>query len=71
MIALVPQKAQLFKGTIRSNLLLGQSIPISDEELWRALELAQAKEFVAALPEQLEAPVEAFGRHFQEGNGNV
>ncbi|MFF1033921.1 ATP-binding cassette domain-containing protein, partial [Streptococcus pyogenes] len=50
VIALVPQKAQLFKGTIRSNLLLGQSMPISDEELWRALELAQAKEFVAALP---------------------
>lgn len=46
-------------------------MPINDEELWRALELAQAKEFVAALPEQLEAPVEAFGRHFQEGNGNV
>ncbi|HER4633457.1 TPA: ABC transporter ATP-binding protein [Streptococcus pyogenes NGAS187] len=67
VIALVPQKAQLFKGTIRSNLLLGQSMPISDEELWRALELAQAKEFVAALPEQLEAPVEAFGRHFSGG----
>ncbi|MGT2935498.1 ABC transporter ATP-binding protein [Streptococcus castoreus] len=67
LIALVPQKAQLFQGTIRSNLLLGQNDPIADDQLWRALEIAQAKAFVAALPNQLESSVEAFGRNFSGG----
>ena len=44
IISVVPQKAQLFKGTVRSNLTLGYDV--SDEELWRALEAAQAKDFV-------------------------
>ncbi|WP_283688071.1 ATP-binding cassette domain-containing protein, partial [Streptococcus dysgalactiae] len=66
-IALVPQKVQLFKGTIRSNLMLGQSTPVEDQKLWQALEIAQAKDFVAALPDQLESPVEAFGRNFSGG----
>ncbi|EHI69642.1 ABC transporter ATP-binding protein [Streptococcus ictaluri] len=66
-VALVPQKAQLFQGTIRSNLLLGQSEAITDECLWKALKIAQAKSFVTQLPEQLEAKVEAFGRNFSGG----
>ena len=45
-VAVVPQKAELFRGTIRSNLLLGIEEGLSDEDLWWALETAQAADFV-------------------------
>ncbi len=65
-IAIVPQKAVLFKGTVRSNLLWGNE-QATDEELWEALEAAQAKEFVKDLEFGLDAPVEAGGRNFSGG----
>jgi ATP-binding cassette subfamily B protein len=55
-IGLVPQRAFLFSGTIASNLRYGRP-DATDEELWEALEIAQAADFVRAMPEQLEAPV--------------
>ena len=60
-IGLVPQRAYLFTGTVRSNLLHGRP-DATDDELWEALEVAQARDFVEALPEGLDAPVVA-GRH--------
>ncbi|HFU4203646.1 TPA: ABC transporter ATP-binding protein [Streptococcus suis] len=64
MFALVPQQAQLFSGTVRSNLLMGAIY--TDEELWRALELAQAKDFLLE-KDGLDTEVEAFGRNFSGG----
>ncbi|WP_330233999.1 ABC transporter ATP-binding protein/permease [Nocardia sp. NBC_00508] len=55
-IGLVPQKAYLFSGTIASNLRYGNP-DATDEELWRALEIAQAADFVQEMPEGLQAPV--------------
>ncbi|WP_454194585.1 ABC transporter ATP-binding protein [Nocardia sp. Marseille-Q1738] len=55
-IGLVPQKAYLFSGTIASNLRYGNP-DATDEELWRALEIAQAADFVREMPEGLQAPV--------------
>jgi ATP-binding cassette subfamily B multidrug efflux pump len=55
-IGLVPQKAYLFSGTIASNLRYGRP-EATDEEMWRALEIAQARDFVAKMPEGLNAPV--------------
>ena len=46
-ISYVPQKVELFKGTIRSNLTLGLNQEVTDRELWQALEIAQAKDFVS------------------------
>ena len=66
-IAVVPQKAELFRGTIRSNLLLGMEENLSDEDLWWALETAQAADFVREKEGQLDEPVEAFGRNFSGG----
>ncbi|MGT2828583.1 ABC transporter ATP-binding protein [Streptococcus hillyeri] len=66
-VALVPQKAELFKGTIRSNLTLGLHQPVSEDELWQALEMAQASDFVREKDGQLDAEVEAFGRNFSGG----
>lgn len=66
-IALVPQKAELFKGTIRSNLLFGIEKQISDDDIWKALDLAQAKDFVTDKEGQLDAIVEPFGRNFSGG----
>lgn len=63
--ALVGQQAQLFSGTVRSNLLLGKQ-SASDADIWRALEIAQAKDFVFEKG-GLEANVEAFGRNFSGG----
>ena len=63
--ALVPQKAQLFKGDVRSNLSLGLT-NISDQEMWQALEIAQARDFLEA-KEGLDSPVEAMGRNFSGG----
>ena len=66
-IAYVPQKVELFKGTIRSNLTLGMEEPVSDQELWKALEIAQAKDFVSEKESQLDAEVQAGGRNFSGG----
>lgn len=66
-MAYVPQKVELFKGTIRSNLTLGIENPVSDQELWQALEIAQAKDFVSDNEDQLDAEVEAGGRNFSGG----
>lgn len=66
-MAYVPQKVELFKGTIRSNLTLGMEDPISDQELWQALEIAQAKDFVSEKEGQLDAKVQAGGRNFSGG----
>ncbi len=65
-IATVPQKAVLFRGTIRSNLLWGNK-NATDEELWAALEDAQAKEFVEQKAGGLDAPVAQGGRNFSGG----
>ncbi|HFI0465241.1 TPA: ABC transporter ATP-binding protein [Streptococcus suis] len=64
-IAIVPQQAQLFAGTIRSNLSLGLE-EISDSDLWSALEIAQAKSFIKDKG-GLDSPVEAFGKNFSGG----
>lgn len=66
-VAVVPQKAELFRGTIRSNLLLGMEETVSDHDLWWALETAQAADFVREKEGQLDEPVEAFGRNFSGG----
>lgn len=66
-VAVVPQKAELFRGTIRSNLLLGMEENLSDHDLWWALETAQAADFVREKEGQLDEPVEAFGRNFSGG----
>ncbi|MCD5504087.1 ABC transporter ATP-binding protein [Lactobacillus delbrueckii] len=64
--ALVPQKAQLFAGSIRDNLLMGR-LEASDEELWQALSLAQAKDVVLAKPGQLDFQLEQEGRNLFGG----
>lgn len=66
-VAVVPQKAELFRGTIRSNLLLGMDEDVTDHDLWWALETAQAADFVREKEGQLDEPVEAFGRNFSGG----
>ncbi|MCW2621886.1 MAG: transporter related protein, partial [Frankiales bacterium] len=65
-IGLVPQQGYLFSGTVASNLRHGRA-DASDAELWAALEVAQAREFVEALPEGLEAPVVQGGTNFSGG----
>jgi ATP-binding cassette subfamily B protein len=65
-IGLVPQKAFLFSGTVASNLRYGRT-DATDDELWAALEVAQAADFVSALPEGLEAPVSQGGTNFSGG----
>lgn len=60
-IGVVPQKAVLFKGTIRQNLLWGNA-SATDDELWEALTVAQAKEVVEGKDNGLDAPVEQGGR---------
>lgn len=65
-IAIVPQKSVLFQGTVRSNLLWGNK-SASDEDLWAALDAAQAKEFVLSKEGGLDATVEAGGRNFSGG----
>ena len=64
-IAIVPQKAVLFKGTVRSNLLWGKG-DATDEEMWEALRLAEAADFVLDAG-GLDAPVEQLGRNFSGG----
>ena len=65
-IAVVPQKAELFKGTIRQNLLWGNP-DASEEDLWEALETAQAAGVVKDKPGMLDAPVEQGGVNFSGG----
>ena len=65
-VSIVPQKAELVSGTIRSNLLW-RDAEADDAELWSALEAAQAAEFVRALPDGLDAHVEAGGANFSGG----
>ena len=65
-VAMVMQKAQLFGGTIRSNLLWGNQ-NATDADLWAALETAQAAEFVRAKPLGLDEPVEHGGRNLSGG----
>ncbi|MET9617565.1 ABC transporter ATP-binding protein [Kitasatospora indigofera] len=62
-VGLVPQKPYLFSGTVAGNLRYGRP-DATDEELWHALEVAQAKEFVEKFPEGLDAPI-------AQGGGNV
>jgi ATP-binding cassette subfamily B multidrug efflux pump len=65
-IGLVPQKAYLFTGTIRSNLRYGKD-DATDEEMWDALRVAQAEDFVRSLAEGLDAPVAQGGTNFSGG----
>ena len=65
-IGLVPQKAVLFQGTIRENLLWGNP-QATEEELWDALKVAQAEEVVKGKPKGLEEPVEQGGMNFSGG----
>lgn len=65
-VGIVPQKAVLFQGTIRDNLLWGKD-DASEEELWQAIETAQAKEFVEQKEGQLDAPVAQAGRNLSGG----
>lgn len=66
LIGLVPQESYLFSGTIADNLRYGRA-EASDDDLWHALEIAQARDFVAALPQQLQAPVAQGGGNFSGG----
>ena len=65
-VAFVQQKAVLFKGTIRSNLLIGNP-EATEEDMWKALEIAQAKDFISDLPDGLDAVVEQGGDNFSGG----
>lgn len=65
-VAFVQQKAVLFKGTIRSNLLIGNP-EATEEDMWKALEIAQAKDFISDLPDGLDAVVEQDGDNFSGG----
>jgi ATP-binding cassette subfamily B multidrug efflux pump len=65
-IGLVPQKAYLFSGTVRSNLQHGKP-DATEEEMWAALEVAQGRDFVGAMPEGLDSPVVQGGTNFSGG----
>ena len=65
-VGVVQQKAVLFTGTIRDNLLWGNE-NATDDDLWQALQTAQANEFVSAKPKGLDEPVEQGGRNFSGG----
>ena len=66
VVATVPQRASLVSGSIRSNLTWRDEAA-TDEELWVALDMAQASEFVRNKPQGLDAPVEAGGKNFSGG----
>lgn len=66
VVTTVPQRASLVSGTIRSNLTWRDE-SATDEELWTALDMAQASEFVRNKPQGLDAPVEAGGKNFSGG----
>jgi ATP-binding cassette subfamily B protein len=65
-MGLIPQQAYLFRGTIAENLRFGNR-EATDEDLWHALEVAQARDFVTALPEKLNASVDQGGTNFSGG----
>jgi ATP-binding cassette subfamily B multidrug efflux pump len=65
-IGLVPQRAFLFSGTVASNLRYGNE-SATDDELWHALEVAQAREFVAEMPGGLDAPIDQGGTNVSGG----
>jgi ATP-binding cassette subfamily B protein len=65
-IGLVPQKAFLFSGTVASNLRYGKP-DATEEEMWQALEIAQARDFVEAMPGGLEAPIAQGGTNVSGG----
>jgi ATP-binding cassette subfamily B protein len=65
-IGLVPQRAYLFSGTVADNLRFGNE-HATDEELWQALGVAQARDFVAAMPNGLETPVDQGGTNVSGG----
>lgn len=66
VVATVPQRASLVSGSIRSNLTWRDEAA-TDEELWVALDMAQASEFVRNKPQGLDTPVEAGGKNFSGG----
>jgi ATP-binding cassette subfamily B multidrug efflux pump len=65
-IGLIPQRAFLFSGTVASNLRYGNP-DASDDDLWSALEIAQGRDFVEAMPEKLEAPIAQGGTNVSGG----
>ncbi len=65
-VSVVMQKAQVFAGTIRSNMLWGKE-DATDEQIWRALKIAQAEEFVQSKPGKLEEKIEQGGRNLSGG----
>ncbi len=65
-IGLVPQKPYLFTGTVASNLRYGDP-DATDEQLWEALEIAQARDFVEAMPQGLETPIAQGGTNVSGG----
>jgi ATP-binding cassette subfamily B protein len=65
-VGLVPQKPYLFSGTVGSNLRYGRA-DATDEQLWHALEVAQAREFVEAMPRGLDAPIAQGGANVSGG----
>lgn len=65
-VSVVMQKAQVFAGTIRSNMLWGKE-DATDEQIWRALKIAQAEEFVQSKPGKLEEEIEQGGRNLSGG----
>jgi ATP-binding cassette, subfamily B, multidrug efflux pump len=65
-LGLVPQKAFLFTGTVASNLRYGKP-DATDDEMWEALEIAQARDFVEAMPEGLESPISQGGSNLSGG----
>jgi ATP-binding cassette subfamily B protein len=66
VVGLVPQKPYLFSGTVASNLRYGRP-EATDEELWHALEVAQARDFVQAMPEGLDSPIAQGGSNVSGG----
>ena len=65
-LGVVPQRAYLFSGTVASNLRFGKE-DATDEELWHALEVAQARDFVEAMPGGLNAPIDQGGTNVSGG----
>jgi ATP-binding cassette subfamily B protein len=66
MIAIVPQRPYLFTGTVATNLRYGRP-DATDDELWRALDVAQARDFVEQMPERLDAPIAQGGTNVSGG----
>ena len=66
VVSFAPQTSTLFLGTVRSNMLVGKP-DATDEEIWAALDMAQASEFVKTLPNGLDSPVEKAGGNFSGG----